>query len=111
MKQQAAILQNDSDPSEQPSQEPLSWSMHFVEKPVNVMSAACHSEKAEDQQELMSDLMKFSDTVKSDLMKFSDTKVEGEDLPQQVLNMMKISGNDVAKEHIEAVSTKFMIFI
>lgn len=81
--------------------------MHFCKKPVKVISATCYSEKAEDHQKEMSDFIKFSETVKSDLMKFSDGEVKVEDLPQRISNVL-ISGNGVAEEKTEAVSTKFM---
>ncbi|OXU28542.1 hypothetical protein TSAR_006139 [Trichomalopsis sarcophagae] len=78
LKQQAALVKTSAQ-SAQPNQEPLSWSMHFAENQVNDVTATCHSEKVEDQQEELSDFIKFSETVKSELLKDSDSKVEVQD--------------------------------
>ncbi|XP_001606360.1 uncharacterized protein LOC100122761 [Nasonia vitripennis] len=77
LKQQAALVKTSAQSTQ--DQEPLSWSMHFAEKPVHDVTATFHSEKAEDKQEELSDFIKFSETVKSGLLKFSDSEVKVQD--------------------------------
>jgi hypothetical protein len=92
LNQQAGDLKTEC---ELPEDTKTSWSLHFAEKPVNIIGD--HNEKINKNME-QSDFIQFS-IDKSDLIKFSLSNEEKiEELPKQISDLMKFSDIKVADE-------------